>query len=257
MNLGLGVVGRPDHSNHVVIEKCGHPSCDLCDIFHTSTTFQSTITCRTYPVENFQSPSVDGHISKITCRSCNVIYLITCQSCFLQYVGETITQINRRTSKHSSVIRNMKCDTILVQHFNSGSCKDAKFTMQVIELWDGDGRLANGKMCPDEAAKRRKRETEWMLKLRTIYPYGLNHKVTEKSNIKKLEDVDKIAKGILFPPLPRLVKRPTLAPRNMRVSNTNFDPDAFIDDMKSKFLSNKNIFSIILGSLFSHLRNLT
>ena len=252
LNLGLGVVGRPDHSNHVVIEKCGHPSCDLCDIFHTSTTFQSTITCRTYPVENFQSPSVDGHISKITCRSCNVIYLITCQSCFLQYVGETITQINRRTSKHSSVIRNMKCDTILVQHFNSGSCKDAKFTMQVIELWDGDGRLANGKMCPDEAAKRRKRETEWMLKLRTIYPYGLNHKVTEKSNIKKLEDVDKIAKGILFPPLPRLVKRPTLAPRNMRVSNTNFDPDAFVDDMKSKFLSNKNIvFYNTRVSLFS------
>ena len=37
---------------------------------------------------------------------------------------------------------------------------------------------------------RRKRETEWMLKLRTVYPYGLNEKVDicdDDKNVKRFK----------------------------------------------------------------------
>ena len=124
--------------------------------------------------------------------------------------------------------------------------------MQVLEKWDGDGRLANGEMCPDEAAKRRKRETEWILKLRTMYPYGLNDKLTEKSNIDKLSAVEGTIKGIVFPPLTRLVERPSLAARNARVSNNNFDPVTFIDATKTNFFNDKkNVFYSTRVALFS------
>ena len=54
------------------------------------------------------------------------------------------------------------------------------------------------KMCPSEAALRKKKETEWMLRLRTIYPYGLNMKVTDKTNMDKLDAVEGTIKGIYF-----------------------------------------------------------
>jgi len=46
--------------------------------------------------------------------------------------------------------------------------------MQVIEKWDGDGRIkSGGDMCREEESKRVQKENEWILKLRTVYPYGM------------------------------------------------------------------------------------
>ena len=146
-------------------------------------------------------------------------------------------------------------DQIFVQHFSSGSCKGAKVSVQVIEEWDGNGRIDQDpkkKMCPSEATLRRKKETEWMLRLRTIYPYGLNMKVTDKTNMDKLDTVEGTIKGILFPPLPRSSARPPLTPQNARVSNDNFDPLSYVDTIKNNFLNDKkNSFYITRINLFS------
>ena len=94
------------------------------------------------------------------------------------------------------------------------------------------GRIDNDprkRMCPSEAALRKKKETEWMLRLRTIYPYGLNMKVTDKTNMDKLDAVEGTIKGILFPPLPR----------NAWVSNINFDPFLYVDTIRNNFLNDK------------------
>ena len=51
-----------------------------------------------------------------------------------------------------------------------------------------------------------KNGTEWVLKLRTVYPYGLNEKVDiceDDKNVKRLKSDDGIV-GKLFPSLPRL-----------------------------------------------------
>ena len=40
--------------------------------------------------------------------------------------------------------------------------------------WQGNGRTSPGAIDLGEAVLRRERETEWMLKLRTVYQYGLN-----------------------------------------------------------------------------------
>ena len=102
-------------------------------------------------------------------------------------------------------------------------------------------------------------ETEWMLNLRTIYPYGLNEKITEKSNFDKLDSVEGICKGILFPPLPRLADRPQLVARKLRFHDKNFDPKTVIDTIKNDFANDKqnvpyNTRVILFSLRKSHLK---
>ena len=48
--------------------------------------------------------------------------------------------------------------------------------VQVIENWEGDGHLPNRDgEDQDLSRKLKKQEDHRMLKLRTIYPYGLNY----------------------------------------------------------------------------------
>ena len=202
VNRGTFSPSTIDNTEQVHIQKCGHYNCKFCDVFDVSSNFISTVTHRVYSVKNFQKSNKKVPVPTITCSSCNTIYLLTCKSCYLQYVGQTIKRISIRTSKHKSDFK--RKNTILAQHFRSGPCKGAGFSMQVIEKWDGDGRVKpGGKMCREEESKRVSKENEWILKLRTAYPYGLNEKISEKSNLEKLESVEGNIKGILFPPLPR------------------------------------------------------
>ena len=73
----------------------------------------------------------------------------------------------------------------------------------------GNGRTSHGAIDLREAVLRRKRETEWMLKLKTVYPCGLNEKVDiceDDKNVKRFKSYDGIV-GKLFPSLPRLFQR--------------------------------------------------
>ena len=58
-------------------------------------------------------------------------------------------------------------------------CKWASYTVQIIEKLVGNGRTVRGAIDPSETSKRRSREVHWMLKLRTVFPYGLNDRVDE------------------------------------------------------------------------------
>ena len=47
----------------------------------------------------------------------------------------------------------------LVEHFSTGICKNAKYFLQIIEKWKGNGRISRGAIDLGEAVVRRKRET--------------------------------------------------------------------------------------------------
>ena len=69
--------------------------------------------------------------------------------------------------------------------------------------------VCRGAIDLGEAVLRRKRETEWMVKLRTVYPYELNEKVDiceDDKNAKRFKRDEGIV-GKLFPSLPRLFQR--------------------------------------------------
>ena len=77
--------------------------------------------------------------------------------------------------------------------------------VQVLEKWEGDGHLPNrGGVGRDLTKRREKQEDQWMLKLRTLYPYGLNDSLN--GPIKGVPDH---IVGLNFPSLSRKYSRPT------------------------------------------------
>ena len=152
-------------------KKCNSSKCILANSFFKPTDkIVSSVTHRTYSCTNYER-------SYVTCNSSNIIYLITCSNCFMQYFGETAQQLNirfaTRRASMSGKIKSNSCKW-LAEHFSTRISKNAKYSVQIIEKWQGNGRTSRGAIDLGEAVLRRKRETERVLKLRTVYPYGLN-----------------------------------------------------------------------------------
>ena len=96
--------------------------------------------------------------------------------------------------------------------------------------------------------ERRKAETSWILKLRTMYPYGLNNKIGDE--FQHVTDDNVI--GVYFPHLERKSDRPvnTRHPRNYK--NTYFNTAAFISKLDDILQNDiKNAPNFIRVSLFS------
>ena len=169
----------------VKFKKCNSNTCKLNINFKPSDRIVSSVTHRTYSCINNENKFV-------TCNSSNVIYLITCSKCFVQYVGETAQQLNVRFGKHracmSGKLNSSSCKR-LSDHFSKGFCKGADYSVQIIEKWRGNGRTERGSIDLGLAVLRRKRETEWMRKLRTVYPYGLNDRLDMYSNDNHTKDI--------------------------------------------------------------------
>ena len=82
--------------------------CDLCrNYLKESNCFTSTSTKRTYPI-----------IQTLNCKSKNVIYLVTCKKCNVQYVGSTSNKfiICFRNHKSSIITKKRTCEVAI--HFN-------------------------------------------------------------------------------------------------------------------------------------------
>ena len=80
----------------------------------------------------------------------------------MQYVGETAQQLNIRFVTHrvgmSGTIKSNSCKC-LAEHFSTGIRKNAKYSVQIIEKWQGSGRTSCGAFNLGEAVLWRKRET--------------------------------------------------------------------------------------------------
>jgi len=81
--------------------QCNDPNCATCKSHAHSTAEFTSSTFRS-------SHKVTGNI---TCKTKNIIYLITCTKCNIQYVGETGRCLSERLTDHRSNIKNKKNDS--------------------------------------------------------------------------------------------------------------------------------------------------
>ena len=168
------------------IKACGN-NCYTCPILNISNIFTSTLTNLKYHSMNF-----DQDYEFLSCHSTNVIYLLTCNRCSIQYVGETVQP--HMSSRMSAHIRTANKDSTeegcryLREHYTKGDCKDATFGVTIIEKLKGSGRDSCGTIVKEETDLRRDRERWWMTELRTIYPYGLN--IRYKSTFNNHENME-------------------------------------------------------------------
>ena len=79
---------------------------------------------------NSSSHQIRGNI---TCSTSNVIYLISCRVCGIQYVGKTRTTLKRRFYGHRSTVNTKKLDTPVGQHFYFPNHSNTDMILQGIE----------------------------------------------------------------------------------------------------------------------------
>ena len=120
------------------VKKCeSNRGCLTCPVFSPSNFVSSTITHRKHKVINPNNP-IFCH-----CGSSNLIYLITCNKCKFQYVGQTCQMLRSRISKHRNDIRRgVGGCPFLVKHFNSDTCRGRVSLLTLLKKWRGlGGRL--------------------------------------------------------------------------------------------------------------------
>jgi len=210
INLGEGspsfIVARGPPLERYALRKCSDQRCMTCPNFNISKNFKSNVTNKIYKVVNHTGEDLN-------CHSQNIIYLLSCSSCNIQYVGETAYPMHLRMNQH----RTSKCGCEHIIRHATDLCDSHNFTYQIIEKLPGTG-YTNQELDKNMTKVRRDHELEWIRKLRTIYPYGLNEKAEGKeTDSKSLQS----AVGKLFPPLPRSGDRPVRS-RNNR--NTRISP---------------------------------
>ena len=102
-----------------VLKCCGTKRCKSCPMVKKSNTFKSSYTNNIYPVSS-------GTL--LNCKTKNVIYLITCQKCGYQYVGETECSLRDRMNGHRGTI-NKNGNTFLAKHFSNHHHKLSSFSV--------------------------------------------------------------------------------------------------------------------------------
>ncbi|KAL2102106.1 hypothetical protein ACEWY4_001274 [Coilia grayii] len=111
------------------------------------------------------SASREGYlIPEVPLNQSNCVYLISCHKCKKQYVGQTKNTIRARLHTHSYNIRtHKKRDTHLVSHFLRHGLENLRIRGQ-----DHDPKWTLG--------QRLRKEREWIKKLGTEFPLGLNER---------------------------------------------------------------------------------
>ena len=130
--------------------KCKKPKCTGCRHIDECTHFYDRHSGTKYPVQ--------GHID---CNSYNVIYLLTCKKCQLQYIGQTSNPLKTRIYQHIRDIR-AKAKTSVATHF------------RLDRHTENDVRACAIGKAPIMTSERLLVERAWITILRTTSPGGLN-----------------------------------------------------------------------------------
>ena len=148
-----------DESGASACYRCGTSRCKTCnEISDGSTSVTSTKNKKTFPIV--------GGVS--TCDTANVVYLISCQQCPAQYVGETSGKLRKRMNEH-------RCGDVLLVDKHFRGRKDHTKKVTVIE------KLPNDLKEEESREQRNEARREWKEKLGTILhktenPHGLNER---------------------------------------------------------------------------------
>ena len=139
--------------------KCTSRNCQICNFLCLGDTFCSNKNGKEFKI-NYN----------LDCNCSNVIYLINCTKCKVQYVGSTTTRFRTRFNNHTSRVNahvnlslNQKGkDDLIYRHFNSDGHRGLEdMQIQLIDHVKGEKEL-------------RERENHWIYKLATLAPHGLN-----------------------------------------------------------------------------------
>ena len=100
---------------HTKSNKCNDARCLTCPDLIFENEFVCNSTGRRYSVVNPSARSIH-------CKMQNYVYLLTCKSCNVQYVGESITPLHKRINVHR---RGKSGCEISIDHYSNVCCNDS------------------------------------------------------------------------------------------------------------------------------------
>ena len=124
--------------------KCYGKRCEVCDNVTETSTFTSTVTQNTYKINH-----------QFNCSEKCLVYLLTCNICFKQYVGQTVDEFCRRWNNYKSNDR-------LFSHFSTAGHNGLLNDVSITFI---------GKTDPSDPLLR---EDYWRQTLKTMVLYRLN-----------------------------------------------------------------------------------
>ena len=141
--------------------KCWNPRlCRYCPILNKTGTITSKTTNRTYKTK-----------VNVCCQSSNLIYCIECKKCKIQYVGETSRRLMDRFQGHFSTIKNKRGEnkSLIHDHFNQkGHNSTSDLSIFILDFIHMAPKTTRAKSL------RLTIEQNWIHRLKTAYPNGLN-----------------------------------------------------------------------------------
>ena len=102
--------------------------------------------------------------SEVNCQTKNLIYLIGCQKCKEQYVGETSRSLQERFSEHLGYVKNKHLNKVTGEHFNAKGHNHSDMKISITE-----------KLHSNSDPYRKQREKLFITKFNTKYK-GMNRK---------------------------------------------------------------------------------
>ena len=114
------------------------------------------MTKRVYPIND-----------KLHCGSHNIIYMIYCGKCDLQYIGETGQTFRKRFYGHKTTY-NQKLTKPIPKHFNQPDHNLEDVRVILIE------QIPEQNTLEESISFRKTRENFWINTLKTVTPLGLN-----------------------------------------------------------------------------------
>ena len=139
-------------------EKCKYRNCRFCPKIDRSGRITSTFSGREYATKG-----------RVDCKCSNLIYCITCNKCKIQYVGQTMNSLQSRFGTHYSLILKESPTHSVARHFLRDDHNGlSDMTIHIVDFIHANPRSPKGK------ALRKKIEINWIHRLRTQTPIGLN-----------------------------------------------------------------------------------
>ncbi len=153
------ITTRPKSGKKCKRAKTG--KCRYCPKIDHTGRITSTFSGREYQVKG-----------KVDCKNSNLIYCITCKKCKIQYVGQTMLALCKRFAKHFNLIENNSDEHSVSRHFNSpGHNGLTDVEIHIVDFIHAKPRSNRAHTLRDTI------ETNWIHRLRTQAPIGLNLEV--------------------------------------------------------------------------------
>ena len=114
----------------------------------------------------------EGTITHPTSKSRHVVHLTTCQSCGIQYVGQTKQPLHCRLNRHRQSVKKNHLNTYLSNHFKGANHSWDDVSIQIIDYVDTSNK------SDAEIVRELNYKKDFHIRtLNTLHPLGLNDRV--------------------------------------------------------------------------------